>query len=123
MATVYDYARILAKAMRESDEHRQMHRLGVRLSGNERLESLLTEFRMCQLQMQAGQLQGHPPSKEETEELERLGRKVEGEPILREYLAAEVEYGRMLVEVQQVLFDSFSPDLPGGLKQMSLRDS
>lgn len=123
MATVYDYARILAKAMQQSDEHRQVRRLGARLSSNERLESLLMQFRVCQLEIQAGQLQGHPPSKEETEELERLQRKVEGEPILQEYLAAETEYGRMLIEVQQILSESFIPDLPGGLKQLSLRMS
>lgn len=116
MATVYDQARALAKALRECEEGRQMRRLAARVKGDQRLEALLAEFRLRQLEAQAAGLQGKRPSKESTERLQTLAKQIEGEAPLREYLTAETAYGRVLVEVQQVLGEAFSPEVPGAVR-------
>lgn len=116
MATVFDYARGLSRALRESDEHRQMRRLASKVKGEERLEKILAEFRLRQVELQAAHLRGEKPGKEETDRLERLGKSIQADSVLREYLQAETAYGRLLVEVQQILAESFNPDLPGPIR-------
>jgi cell fate (sporulation/competence/biofilm development) regulator YlbF (YheA/YmcA/DUF963 family) len=113
---VFEQARALVKAFRESEEGRKIRRIGAKVKAGEKLESLLGEFRTAQLEIQAAQLQGKVPGKEEGERYQRLAQKVEASPLLVEYLTVEAAYGKILMEVQQVLAEAFSPDVPGGVK-------
>jgi cell fate (sporulation/competence/biofilm development) regulator YlbF (YheA/YmcA/DUF963 family) len=121
MAGVYDQARALARALRESEEHQKMRALGAKVRRESRLERLLADLRLRQLEVQAAQLQGQTPSKEQVERLQKAAKAVEAEPLLLEYLGAENAYGQMLAEVQQVLVEVFSPDVPGSLEQLESR--
>lgn len=115
MAAVYDSARALAKALRDCDEFRNMKRLGSKVKGDSKLEGLLKEFRLRQFEIQALQVQGQKPSKSQIENLQKLAKTVEGHQALKDYLAAEAAYGQILVEVQNVLSEVYSPDVPGAL--------
>lgn len=117
MATVFDYSRALAKALRESDEARRLRGLGVKIKKDARLEKLLRDLRQVQYDVQVLQVQGKNPGKDVLERMQKLAKAVEAEQALVEYLAAEHAYGQMLSEVQQVLEEVFSPDVPGSLKQ------
>jgi cell fate (sporulation/competence/biofilm development) regulator YlbF (YheA/YmcA/DUF963 family) len=117
LATAYDYARALVKALRESDEGRQMRALGAKVSKDAKLEKLLAEFRMAQLEVQAAQLQGQEPSKEQIGRLQKLAQTAEGQNLLKDYLLAENAYGQLLTEVQQVLAEAFNPEVPGSIRQ------
>ena len=116
MATAFDLARGLTKALRESEEGRRMRSLGARVSRDGRLDRLLADFRKAQFAVQAAQLQSRQPAREDVERVQKLARAVEGEPLLQEYLAAENAYGAILVEVQKVLGEAFQPDVPGKVR-------
>ncbi len=116
MSEVYEQARALVKAIIDSDESRSMRRLGARVRNNEKLESLLAEFRRRQFEVQAAQFQGQEPSREQVDQIQKLAKRVEGEPVLREYLEAENAYGQMVLEVQKVLAEVFNPEVPGPVK-------
>lgn len=93
-----------------------MRRMGARVVADRRLEELLAQFRLAQAQVQVCQLQGVEPGEELVEQLRQLGRKVEANPLLREYLEAEQGYGELLMECQQLLADAFRPEVPGQVK-------
>lgn len=116
MATVYEYARALSKALRDSDEARQMKKLSAKVSGDGKREATLAEFRLRQFELQAMQLQGKAPSQEQTARFEKLVKAIETDAALREYLVAENAYGKVLNEVQQVLAEAFNPEVPGSVK-------
>jgi len=92
-----------------------MRALGAKVRKDVRLEKLLREFRQVQFDVQSLQLQGKTPGKELVDRFTKLAKAAEAEPALVEYLAAENAYGRMLGEVQEVLEEAFSPDVPGAL--------
>lgn len=121
MATVYDRARDLVKAVLESDEARQMRRHGAKVKGDPRLNSLLSDFRKSQLQVQTAQAGGEEPAEEQVEEWQQLSRAVESEPQLREYISAEAAYGNLLIEVQRVLAEVLQPEVAGPVRQRALR--
>lgn len=116
MASAFDYARSLARALRESDEARRMRSLGSKLRKEQRLERLLREFRQAQFAIQAAQLQGQNPAKSDVDRFQKLVKQAEGEALLVEYLTAENAYGQLLTEVQEVLAEVFSPDVPGAVR-------
>ncbi|HWI66696.1 MAG TPA: YlbF family regulator [Symbiobacteriaceae bacterium] len=115
MTTVFDASRALAKALRESDEAKKLARAGAKVRKEQRLERLLREFRRAQLDIQTAGVAGKSPGKEQVERFQKLAKQAEGEALLVEYLTAENAYGNLLVEVQEILAEAFSPDLPGAL--------
>ncbi|HEY3368492.1 MAG TPA: YlbF family regulator [Symbiobacteriaceae bacterium] len=115
MAAVYDHARALVKAFRECDEFKNMKRLGAKVKSDSKLDGLLSEFRLRQLEIQALQIQGQQPTQGQVEHLQKLAKRIESEPLLKDYLTAETTYGQVLVEVQNVLAEVYNPDVPGAL--------
>lgn len=117
MATVFDYARALAKALRESDEARRMRSLGTAVRKNSKQEKLLRDLRAAQMELEAAQIQGQQPAKAMVAKLQELVGQVEKDKGLAEYLASEHAYGQLLAEVHNVLAEVFQPDVPGALRQ------
>lgn len=116
MSTVYEQARSLVKALRESDESKQMRRLAKKVKADSRLEALLADFRKRQFAAQVAQMQAGRLDRESTQKLEQLSRGIEREGLLHQYLEAEAAYGQVLMEVQEVLAEVFNPDVPGALQ-------
>jgi cell fate (sporulation/competence/biofilm development) regulator YlbF (YheA/YmcA/DUF963 family) len=114
--SVYDQARAMVKALRDSAESQQMRRLGAKVKSDSRLEQLLSDFRRSQWEVQSAQMQGGQPARPHVERLEQLTRAVQQEQVMHEYLMAEAAYGKMLMEVQRVLGEAFSPEVPGAVK-------
>lgn len=116
MSTVYEQARSLVKAMREGDEWQQMRRLAGKVKADRRLEAMLADFRKAQFEAQMAQVQGGRLEPELSEQLAKLGKRIERESLLHQYLMAEAAYGQVLMEVQQVLAETFHPEVPGAVK-------
>lgn len=116
MAIVFDHARALAKALRESQEAQEMKRLGARVAKDAKAEQLLSEFRRRQFELQVAAAQGKQPGREETARMQKLVQQMQAFPALAEYLNAENAYGTLLGEVQKVLEEVFNPTVPGAVK-------
>jgi cell fate (sporulation/competence/biofilm development) regulator YlbF (YheA/YmcA/DUF963 family) len=116
VSTVFEQARSLVKAMREGDEWRQMRRLAGKVKADRRLEAMLADFREAQFEAQVAQLQASRLEPELSEQLAKLGKAIERETLLHQYLMAEAAYGQVLMEVQQVLAETFHPEVPGAVK-------
>ena len=116
MANVFDHARALAKALRESQEAQAMKGLGARVTKDAKAEQLLSEFRRRQFEIQMAAAQGKAPGKEESARMQKLVTQMQAFPVLADYLNAENAYGQLLGEVQKVLDEVFNPTVPGAVK-------
>lgn len=115
MAEVFERARLLTKALRESPEWERMRRAAGPVRSSRDGERLLAQFRLQQLQYQAAQLQG-AVTPEQTAAFQQAVQAVQATPPVRQYLEAELAYSRLLDEVQKVLAEVFDPEVPGALQ-------
>jgi cell fate (sporulation/competence/biofilm development) regulator YlbF (YheA/YmcA/DUF963 family) len=117
MSAVFDHARALAKALRESEAARRMKGLGAKVGKDARLDRLLADLRLAQFEGQALAAQGKQPTRELLDRVQKLGAAAQADQTLREYLAAEQAYGELVTEVHNVLAEVFNPDVPGKVRR------
>jgi cell fate (sporulation/competence/biofilm development) regulator YlbF (YheA/YmcA/DUF963 family) len=117
MADPFEEARNLVRTLLESNEAVQMRRMAALLKAERGLAGTLSELRQLQFAVQSDQVRGRQPLSEYTDRIASLTQAVELDPMLREYIIAETAYGRLLVEVQNILTEAFSPDtVPGPVR-------
>lgn len=116
MTDVYAQARTLVQAVRQSPEWSQMRKLAGPVRSDPAGEQLLSQFRLKQFELQALALQGQQPDQQQRAVLQQLVQQIQQVPALRQYMEAEQAYGAMLSELQSVLSEILSPDVPGAVK-------
>lgn len=116
MADARAQAMALVTALRESPEWARLQRLAGTVKADPQGERLIAEYRLKQLELQSLALQGQLPSRELQAAFQGLGAQIQAHPVLREYMAAEQAYGRLLDELRQVLSAVFQPDVPGAIR-------
>lgn len=115
MGIIHDLAQRLGRALRDSPENQAFQAARKKAQGDSRAEKVLKEFRAKQVEVTALQMQGKQPGSEQIKLLEKLTQTVQGNPVAREYLEAEVRLGQLWSDVQRLLAESCGG---GGSPQM-----
>ena len=100
---VYDKSHELARALRESQEYRNYHKIKKSVFSNEKSKSMIKDFKKKQLELQSEQLAGKEPEKEKLEQLQQLYNILVANPDVGKYFKYEFDFDRMISEVYKIL--------------------
>lgn len=112
MVNVHDYAHSLARALKESPEHKAFQAARERIRGKAAAEQMVADFHKKQVELQTQALQGKEPTAEQKESLERLYGVLQGNPDVAAFLAAEQRLSVLLNDVYKILGDALDLDMP-----------
>ena len=104
-----DAEKILRKAnelghlLRQSEVVQRYLQLGQKVESNPAAASLLDDFIAATTQLQEMEMAGVPITDEQKLEYQKLAEKVEGDNLLREFLASQAYYMNMMHQVNQVI--------------------
>lgn len=104
--SVYDRAHELAMAVRESEEYREYDRARRGITAAETARSILRDYRMAQLEVQAFRLSGKEPPEAKLKDLERLSGIVELHKPIIDFLRAEGRLLTLVGDIQKILGDA-----------------
>lgn len=96
-------ARLLARALQESQEYRALQRAREEVEAHEAARIMVRDFKERQKKLQEKVMGGGKVTPEEEKELERLLELLSMNPYARDLLEAEFHFARLMVEIQQVL--------------------
>lgn len=105
---VYDCAHELARALRESDEYRALKEARSRLEADPTNKGMLLEFRRWQWELEAERALGKEVDEQKVKRLQQLAELVNNNPTLREYLAVEFRFARLMTDIQKILSDALT---------------
>jgi len=114
MVNVHDYAHSLARALKESQEHKAFLAAKSRITGKATAEKLIADFHKKQMELQAQVLQGKELTQEQQEGLQRLYAVLAQDADIRDYLAAEQRLGTLLSDVYKIIGEAVEADLSFG---------
>lgn len=107
----YDQAHALAKAMKESEEYREMTRLKAAAYESDTNRALLDEYKRLQFRMQAKMAAGETMPEEDYQRLQQIGTLLQFNQDVSAYLLAEFRFQRMMSDVFKILADVAGVDL------------
>lgn len=114
MVNVHDHAHSLARALRESSEHRAYQAAKERLKGNQNARQMIDDFHKKQIELQSLVMQGKEPSQEQKDSLQRLYAIVQSHTEAREYLAAEQRLAVLVGDIYKIIGEAVDLEgLPG----------
>lgn len=104
MSLVLQWARELARALRESDEKKALEAALTRVNEHEAARIMLEDLRKRQAAIQKDMADGKDTSSG-VAEMQKLYEVLMINPYLRDYLAAEMRLAAVLAEIQKILGD------------------
>ena len=107
----YDQAHALARALRESEEYREMTRLKEAAYDSDTNRALLEEYKRLQFRMQARLAAGETMPEEDYQRLQQIGTLLQFNSDVSAYLMAEFRFQRMLSDIFKILADVADVDL------------
>ncbi len=102
---IYDQARILAKAVRESEQYKLMKRQKEKIEKDPELKKMFTDYRTKQFEIQKSRFMGQAISDETTQAFRQLHEIVTANLILKEFLEAEHSFSTMIADIQKILVE------------------
>ena len=105
---VYDEAHNLEKAIRESEEFKQMQVVQEKVNANPELKKVLDDFHQKQLAVQTKQMMGEEIGSEVMQSVQELYAVVAQDPLAAEFLQCEMRFGVMMQDVYKILGDVVS---------------
>lgn len=102
----YDAAHTLAKAIRESNEMKELRKAREALKADESAKKMLVDFRNEQVKMQEQRLQGIEVAKESEEKLVKLYEVVNLNLLVKSYLEAEYKTLRLMEDIQKIIAEA-----------------
>lgn len=107
----YDQAHALARALRESEEYREMTRLKEAAYDSDTNRALLEEYKRLQFRLQARLAAGETMPEEDYQRLQQIGTLLQFNSDVSAYLMAEFRFQRMLSDIFKILADVAGVDL------------
>ena len=107
----YDEAHALARAMRESEEYQEFHRLKEIAYQDATNRALLDEYKRLQFRMQAKAASGETLPETDMTRLTQIGTLLQFNPDVSAFLLAELRFQRMLADIFKILADVAGIDL------------
>ncbi len=113
----YDAVHTLAKALRESNEFKELKETQNALKVDESARNMLLDFRAEQFNLQKQKLSGLEVSPEQEEKMEKLYSVITMNTLVKNFLQAEYKVAVLLQDVQRIIGEVtgevFDPDLMG----------
>ncbi|MFV0517579.1 MAG: YlbF family regulator [Aminipila sp.] len=100
---VYDIARNLAMAIKESDELKQYDAMKATVSQNEELIEMINDFQAKQIELQTKQMLGQEMDAEFTSQVQQLYGIMMSNPTAAQYLQAELRFSLMMNDIYKIL--------------------
>ena len=107
---VYDTATRLASEIKSSKEYRLFKKSMQEVRNDKNCESLLKDFRMCQIEVQNSTMQNKKMDKKYVKKAEDLQRKVNNNKKLYNYLNNEQKFTQMMNNINKILADAVEQD-------------
>ena len=111
----YNAAHALAKALKESDEFKELKNVQSSLKADESAQKMLTDFRHEQYELQKQQLSGLEIAPEQEEKLEKLFEVINMNTLIKNFLQAEYRVAVLLRDIHKIIGEAtheiFDPEL------------
>ncbi len=100
---VYDEAHNLARAIKESEEYKQMKNAEAIVDQNEALKKMIQDFQEKSMEIQLKQMAGEELTQETTESIQKLYSIVMQDPQAAEFLQVSMRFSLMMKDVYEIL--------------------
>lgn len=100
---VYDAARNLANAIKESEELKQYDEMKATVSQNQELTEMINDFQGKQMELQTKQMMGQAPDGDFMTQVQQLYGIMMADPLAAQYLQSELRFSLMMNDVYKIL--------------------
>ena len=100
---VYDAARNLSRAIKDSEEYKQYEQMKATVSQNAELTEMLNDFHEKQMEMQTKQILGQEVGEEFTAQIQQLYSIMVANPVAAQFLQSEMRFSVMMNDVYKIL--------------------
>ncbi len=111
----YDAAHALAKALRESNEFKEIKEAQVNLKADRSALNMLTDFRKRQFDLQKQQLSGLEVADQQKEKIEKLFEVISLNTLVKNFMQAEYRVAVLLQDIQKAIGEAtneiFDPEM------------
>ncbi len=109
---IYDQIHALADALKNSDEFKNYKEAKEKLEADPKAKEMFLDFRKVQFEMQKDQMEGKQVEEGKTEKLKNMYEILNLNITVREYLAAEYQFGKIMADISKILGEAV------GLKEL-----
>lgn len=113
MASIMDLAGDLGKALANSDEYKAFQAAQAALESNVAAQVMLKDFRTKQFEVERNRMMGEEITPALLEEFRAKQDVIMFNPVVRQFLVAEQQFGNLMMAVQKIIGQSVGLDLPG----------
>lgn len=107
-----ELAKQLGKVLAESPEYLAYKTSKEKVDSHEAAKTMLNDFRTKQIEFERKKMNGDQLTQPLEEELRKLAEIVSLNPYIREYLMAEYQFSRLMMEVQKIIGSAVGLDIP-----------
>ncbi|NDI36304.1 YlbF family regulator [Chengkuizengella sediminis] len=100
---IYDKAHELAKALKESDEVKQLDEVRAEIEKNEEASKMLQDFTNIQNELQQKMMIGEQPSEEEMGKIQKLYEVLQLNPLLSKLFETEQRVSVIIQDVHKII--------------------
>ena len=100
---VYDAARNLTRAIKDSEEYKQYEQMKATIEQNPELTEMLNDFHGKQMEMQTKQILGQEVEEDFMAQIQQLYGIMMANPVAAQYLQSEVRFSIMMNDVYKIL--------------------
>ena len=115
---VYDQAHQLAKAIRESEEFKQLEKKKKQIEENPELDKAIKDFMGKQLELQTMQMMGQSVDESAFQQLQQLSVVLMQDPLAANYLQCQMRFTMMMSDVYKIVGEVSDFGLDGPFKNM-----
>ena len=109
---VYNEAHNLAQAIKECEEYKIYAGLRDQINNVPEFAKMVNDFQIQQMQLQVKQVSGEEVTPEELDNLQKLYGILMSDPLLGEYMQAEMRFSLMMNDVYKILGDAMAAVSP-----------
>lgn len=103
---VYEEAHNLTRAIKESNEYKEFHRIEDKLNEDPELSKAIEDFNRRQFEIQTKILSGEINQADMMNQMQGMMTMLQGKPIAAEYLEAQARFSMMIKDVYEILSDA-----------------
>ena len=100
---LYDVANSLEKALRESDDFKNLKKLYDEVNADESASKMFENFRNIQLNLQQKQMQGQEITQEEIDQAQKSVQLVQQHELISQLMAAEQRLSMVVTELNKII--------------------
>ncbi len=106
MTNVYDIAHELVRSLKEMDQYKDYKDVKQRVSENESLSKMISDFQEQNMKLQTAAMMGEEPSDELKQRLQQLYAVVMSDPLAAEYMQKEMMFTQVFSEIYNIIAEA-----------------